>query len=177
MWSEYKQHVGEGPGAQDGNHPLFFSLADLCQNDQDGVFDRRILTMLTSSSWSPKAINGVNNIRETIHRETVNQFGPHIATSAPGCLAARLIAFGGYKKNGQLKQGNTPTPSGNPSNIPMHLLKKSQRDATRKKTIYDKYYSMEREVQINVVSDLPVDELAAHLALTWCAEMSRVRGR
>ena len=32
--------------AQDGNHPLFFSLADLCHNDQDGVFDRCVLTML-----------------------------------------------------------------------------------------------------------------------------------
>jgi len=49
--------------------PLLFSLAQLSANDQDGVLDRLVLTMLKSSDWDPNRFstnNRVDKIREKI---------------------------------------------------------------------------------------------------------------
>jgi hypothetical protein len=78
-----------------------------------------------------------------------------------------LFAFRRYKKNGTQKKGNTNTP---PNTLNYPQLTKDQRNTARKKTINDKYMSMEREVKIKVVNTIPVDDrarLAVHLAMQW----------
>ena len=119
--------------------PLLVSLPDFCPNDPDGVFDGLILTMLTSSSWDPVSFsrhNGVNNIRQKIHTETLRQYGSHIATTEPGYLAARLDLIRKIQKEWDTvaKEGKQKHTPWEPPKPPNHLqLTKSQGDTARKK--------------------------------------------
>ena len=176
LWREYKQHVGEGPVADTAHAPLLLSLPDLCSNDPDGDFDGLVLKMLTSSDWDPNRfnkLNGVDKIRKKIDTETLRQYGSHIATTEPGYLAATLDRIRKIQKEWDTvaKEGKHKHTPWEPPKTPNHLqLTKSQGDSARKKTIDDKYKSMEREVQINVVNNLSVDDqvrLEFHVAMVW----------
>jgi hypothetical protein len=174
LWEHYKRHVGQGPLAAKCNNPLLFSLAELSANDQDGVFDRLVLTMLESPSWDPTRFsqdNGVDKIREKIHHETQEQYGAHIGNRAHGVTQLRLDRIRKIQKEWDTQAGtHNNTEWEPPPLLTDHALTKSQRSAARIATITNKYKSMEREVQMNVVNTLSDNDrarLAVHLALGW----------
>ena len=89
--------------------PLLFSLSELSANDQDGVFDKFVLRMLTSSDWDPHLFStnkGVAAIRKTIHDETLLQYGAHITRRTPGYMEARLDCIRKIQKEWDTKQGS-----------------------------------------------------------------------
>jgi hypothetical protein len=174
LWEHYKRHVGQGPLAASCNNPLLFSLAELSANDQDGVFDRLVLTMLESPSWHPARFsqdNGVDEIREKIHHETQEQCGAHIGNRAPDATQLRLDRIRKIQKEWDTQAGtHNNTQWEPPPLLTDHALTKRQRSAAREATITNKYRSMEREVQMNVVNTLSDNDrarLAVHLALGW----------
>jgi hypothetical protein len=182
LWKQYKGHIGERPVAASGNPPLLFSLRELSVNDQDGVFDGLVRTMLnvTRSCWAPYQFsksNGVDKIRQTIHDETLEQYGVHIGNREPGATQKRLDCIRKIQAKWDKQAGthsNTPWQPPRPHNHSQ--LKRAQQSYARRAMISDKYNSMKREVQINVVktlSDTDRTRLAVHLALVWYAERVR----
>jgi hypothetical protein len=156
------------------NKPLLFSLAQLSANDQDGVLDRLVLTMLKSSDWDPNRFskdNGVDKIRAKIRDETLEQYGAHIGSRAPGATQLRLDRIRKIQKELDTQAGTNNNTQWNPP-PPLNdgTLTKGQRACARAATINNKYKSMEREVQINVVNNLSVDDqvrLEFHVAMVW----------
>jgi hypothetical protein len=174
LWKHYKGHVGEGPLAGSCNKPLLFSLAELSANDQDDVLDRLVLTMLKSSDWDPNRFskdNGVDKIREKIHKETQEQYGAHIGNRAPGASQLRLDRIRKIQKEWDTQAGtHNHTQWEPPPLLNNHALTKSQRANAKAAIITNKYRSMEREVQMNVVNTLSDNDrarLAVHHALGW----------
>ena len=132
--------------------------------------------MLKSSNWDPARFskdNGVDKIREKIRVETLGQYGAHIGNRTPGATQARLDRIRKIQENWD-KQAGTHTTQWEPTRPHNHSqLTKDQRSNARKRMINDKYFSMEREVQINVVNTLSDNDrtrLAVHLALGWYKE-------
>jgi len=156
-----------------GHDLLLVSLPELRAHASDGVFDDLVLTMLTSSDWDADRFsknNGVDKIRETIHDQTILQYGAHVAISAPGFMAARLECIRKIQEKWDSKTGthHTPWEPPQPNNSPQ--LTTTQRSNATKQAITDKYLSMKREVQISVVNTIPVDDrarLAVTLAMRW----------
>ncbi len=174
LWEQYKGHVGEGPVAAKGHTPLLFSLPELSANDQDGVFDGLVRTMLKSSYWDPVRFskdNGVDTIREKIRVETAGQCGAYKVRDAPGATQARLDRIRKIQEKWDTQAETHNNTTWEPPRPHNHLqLTKTQRGNARKKMINDKYSSMVREVQMNVVKTLSDNDrtrLAAHLALGW----------
>ena len=175
LWTQYKGHVGEGPVAASGSGGLLFSLPQLSANDQDGVFGGLVRTMLnvTISDWDPTRFgksNGVDKIREKIRDETLKQYGAHIGSNDSGATQKRLDRIRKIQENWD-KQAGTHTTQWEPTRPHNHSqLTRRQRDKARRRMISDKYFSMEREVQVSVVKTLSDNDrtrLAAHLALGW----------
>ena len=174
LWKHYKGHVGEGPLAGSCNKPLLFSLAELSANDQDGVFDRLVLTMLKSPDWDPDRFsknNGVDKIREKIHNETQKQYGAHINHGAAGYTQLRLDRIRKIQKEWDTQAGtHNNTQWVPPKPLNGDALTWMQRVNAKRAIITKKYKSMEREVQMNVVNTLSHNDrarLAVHLALVW----------
>jgi hypothetical protein len=129
--------------------------------------------MLKSSNWDPARFskdNGVDKIREKIRDETLKQYGAHIGSKDSGATQKRLDRIRKIQENWD-KQAGTHTTQWEPTRPHNHSqLTRDQRGKARRRMISDKYFSMEREVQINVVKTLSVNDrtrLAAHLALRW----------
>jgi hypothetical protein len=79
--------------------------------------------MLTSSDWNPDRFsknNGVDKIRKKIRDETFLQYGAHIATTAPGYMAARLECIQKIQKEWDTKTRthHTPWEPPKPNNYP-----------------------------------------------------------
>jgi hypothetical protein len=129
--------------------------------------------MLKSPDWDSDRFsknNGVDKIREKIRDETLKQYGAHIGSRDSGATTKRLDRIRKIQENWD-KQAGTHTTQWEPTRPHNHSqLTRDQRGKARRRMISDKYFSMEREVQINVVKTLSVNDrtrLAAHLALRW----------
>ncbi len=116
----------------------------------------------------------MDKIRQKIRDETHGQYGAHIAKNAPGYVEARLACIRRIEKEWDTKAGkHNNTPWEPPKPINNLQLTSKQKSNARTKMINDKYFSMEREVQINVVNTLSDNDrtrLVVHLAVGWYKE-------
>ena len=157
-----------------GSNLRDFWLSPEDQADQDGVLDRLVLTMLKSPDWDPDRFskdNGVDKIRAKILDETLEQYGAHIAQRTHGCVEARLACIRRIEQEWDKQAGKHNNTQWEPHQPINNLqLTSKQKSNARRKIINDRYSSMEREVQINVVNTLSDNDktrLAVHLALGW----------
>jgi hypothetical protein len=87
------------------------------------AFSTGSYSMLTSSDWKADRFskhNGVNSIREKIHTETLRQYGAHIATTAPGYMALRLVCIQKIQKEWDTKEGKHKHTPQHPQLPPTH---------------------------------------------------------